>query len=200
MTTTEIVWIAVIALAALVVVGLIVGSMRKRSRADNHARAEELRSEANTGAAVLPDATARADQAEAQAAVKRLEAERAERDAAIARTELDQQQALQEDRIRAADRLDPEVDHKAKDYAPQVATPAGPASVPAEPTDSTTAGTAATPGGSSVDLPDATPEPTDTSPRDTTLGTDDDTLRNRLESDPAEADDHPGGTDGAHRA
>jgi hypothetical protein len=220
-TTTEIIWIAVIAVAALVVIGLIVGLMRKRSQERKHAQAEELRHEALTDAAVLPDSQARAEQAQAEAEAKRIEAERAQKDAALARTEVDQQQALQEDRIRAADRLDPHVDHKAQDYSPEVATPAGPANVPGGTTETRTTGattdmratdtattdTATTdgtstvaPGGTSVDLPAATREPTDTTPRDTTTGVDGDTLRDRLDADSTEPDTRPGSTDGAHRA
>lgn len=207
MTTTDIIWIAVIAVAALVVIGLIVGLMRKKSHASKHARAEELRHEATTEAAGLPDVRARAEQAEAQAQAKRIEAERAEKDAALARTDLDQQQAAQEDRIRAADRLDPHVDHKAKDYSPEVATPAGPANVPSgtasaepqatSPAASTATGTSA---GTSAELPDESHEPTDTSPRDTTVATDGDTLRSRLEGTPGDTEAGPGTTGGSHRA
>lgn len=199
MSTTEVIWTVAIVLVALIVIGLIVSSMRKKSLADNHARAEQLRGTANTSAAGLLDAKARAEQAEVQAEHKRLEAQRAEEQAAIARTEVDQQQALQEDRIRSADRLDPEVDHRAKDYSPEVAAPVGPVNVPTDPAhaepesgrapEPVTGSPTAAEDGSSVTL-----EPTDTSPRDTTVGTDDETLRNRLEGD---APDETGGT---HRA
>lgn len=171
MTTSQIVWIVVIAVAVLILIGLIV-SVRKKNQDANRARADQLREQADIKAAVLPDTRARADQAEAQAEHARLEAERAEERAAAARTEAAQEQAAQEDRIRAADRLDPDVDHRAEDYSPEVAEPAGPSVVPTE--------------------------PTDTSPRDHTIGTDNDTLRNRLEGDAPEQTD--GTTRGAHRA
>lgn len=174
MTTSQIVWIVVIAVAVLILIGLIV-SVRKKNHDANRARADQLREQADIQAAGLPDTRARADQAEAQADHARLEAERAEERAAAARTEAAQEQATQEDRIRAADRLDPDVDHRAEDYSPEVADPAGPSAVPTEPT-----------------------EPTDTSPRDDTIGTDNDTLRDRLEGDAPDQTD--GTTRGAHRA
>lgn len=179
MTTSEIIWIIVITVAVLALVGLIVASMRKRSLADNRAQAAALREQADTEAAELPDARARADQAAAEAERARLEAERAEAQAAAVRTEADQQRAIHEDRIRAADRLDPDVDHKATDYSPDVVDPAGPADAPADP---------------------ATLEPTDTTPRDETVVSDTRSMRHRLEGDaPEESDVHPDGTGGTHR-
>ncbi|WP_107705380.1 hypothetical protein [Nocardioides allogilvus] len=126
MTTSQIIWIVVIAVAALVLIGLVVGSMRKKSLADNHARADQLRHKADASAAGLPDTSARAERAEAEAEHKRLEAQRAEDQAAAARIEAEQERARHEDQIRAADRLDPKVDHKSTDYSPEVADPSGP--------------------------------------------------------------------------
>lgn len=120
MNLTQIVWTVVIILAALVLVGLVAVSMRRRSLADNKARAEELREQADRRAAAdLPAAEARAREAEARAEQARLAAERAEQRAEAAELELAQQRALHEDRVRAADRLDPDVDHRSDDYAPQ---------------------------------------------------------------------------------
>ena len=133
MTTTEIIWIIVIAVAVLVLIGLVVGSMRRRSLADNREQAARLRERADTQAADLPDTQARADQAATQAERARLEVQRAEERAAAARAEADQQRAIQEDQIRAADRLDPDVKHKAADYSPDVVDPAGPSNVPTDP-------------------------------------------------------------------
>jgi FtsZ-interacting cell division protein ZipA len=132
MSTTEIIWIIVIAVAALVLIGLIVVSMRKKSVADNREQAALLRERADTQAADLPDAQARAEQAATQAEHARLEAQRAEERAAAVRTEADQQRAIHEDQIRAADRLDPDVDTQAPDYSPDVVDPAGPSDVPAD--------------------------------------------------------------------
>ncbi len=118
MTTEQIIWIVVIAVAALALIGLIVSSMRKRSQQDNRARAAEIREEAEAKAAVIPAAQAKAQAEEARAEQVRLEAERAEERAREARGAVAQEEAFHEDRLRAADRLDPDVDHKAKDYTP----------------------------------------------------------------------------------
>lgn len=205
MTTSQIVWTIVIVAAVLILIGLVV-AVRKKNQDANRARAAQLREQADIQAAGLPDTQARADQAREQAERARLEAERAEEHAATVRAEAEQEQAAQEDRIRAADRLDPDVDHRAEDYSPQVVAPAGPSDVPVDPTyadpatgratqtspDSSTVTDESSPaaGGSSVTL-----EPTDTSPRDETVGADDATLRDRLEGTPDER--NAGGT---HRA
>jgi FtsZ-interacting cell division protein ZipA len=157
MSTTEIIWIIVIAVAALVLIGLVVFAMRRKSVgvADNREKAARLRQQADIEAAVLPDAQARADQAAAEAERARLEAERVEAQAAAART-------------------DPDVNHRAPDYSPDVVDPAGPSAVPAE--------------------------PTDTTPRDETVVNDTRSMRHRLEGDtPQESDVHPEGTGGTHR-
>ncbi len=133
MTTTQVIWLVVIVVAALALIGLVVSSMRKKSQQDNRARASQLREQADTQAAGLPDARASAEQAETKAEQARLEAQRAEEQAASARTEVAQQQATHEDQIRAADRLDPDVKHTAKDYAPEVGTPVGPSAIPTDP-------------------------------------------------------------------
>jgi FtsZ-interacting cell division protein ZipA len=124
-TTEQIIWTVVIVVAALALIGFIVASMRKRSQEDNRARATELREQAEAKAAVIPDAQARAQEAEAKAEQARLQAERAEQRAQEARAETAQREALHEDQIRAADRLDPDVDHKAKDYTPDTAAVSG---------------------------------------------------------------------------
>ena len=120
MSSPQIVWTVVIILAALVLVGLVAFSVRRRSLSDDRARAEELREQADRRAAAdLPAAEARAREAEARAEQARLAAQRAEERAEAAELELARQRALHEDRVRAADRLDPDVDHRAEDYAPQ---------------------------------------------------------------------------------
>ncbi|MCW2833815.1 MAG: hypothetical protein JWN68_1768 [Nocardioides sp.] len=134
MDNEQIIWIVVIALAALVLIGLIVAAMRKKSLEAKRSKAHELRQEAAGNAATLPDAHARAEQTAVEAERKRFEAERAEHEAQAARTAVEQERARHEDQIRAADRLDPDVDHKAKDYAPQATDPVGPSNVPTDPT------------------------------------------------------------------
>ena len=106
MSTTGIIVLVVIVLLALVVLGLIIASMKKRSRADKRA------------ASTLPEEEVRAKKAEAEAEEARLRARDAEERAAEARTGVAQQEAQHENQVRAADRLDPNVDHKAGDYSP----------------------------------------------------------------------------------
>lgn len=134
MDNEQIIWIVVIALAALVLIGLIVAAMRKKSLESKRSKAHELRQEAAGNAASLPDAHAHAEQTAVEAERKRFEAERAEQEAQAARTAVEQERARHEDQIRAADRLDPDVNHRAKDYTPQAADPVGPSNVPTDPT------------------------------------------------------------------
>ena len=140
MTTLIIVLViiaVVIAVAAFVV--------RKKNREANVARAEQLRAQAATQAqATIAPAQERAAAAEAEAEQVRAAAARAEAEAAEARLAAQQIEATHEGQVRAADRIDPRVDHKADDYAPQVAgtadhTPTPPSEVQAEPATEPTA-------------------------------------------------------------
>lgn len=118
MTTLISITLIVILVIAL---ALVVPTIRRKNREANVARAEQLRSEAATSAqTVLPPAQARAAETEANAEEARAIAERAEAEAHQARLAASQAEAAHEDQIRAADRLDPRVDHRADDYAPQV--------------------------------------------------------------------------------
>lgn len=173
MTTTQIVWTVVIVVVVLALAGVLVASMRKRKRAENTARAQELREQADTGAAGLPDAQARAEQAEARAESARAEAALAEEEAERVRVDVDRQQARHEDQIRAADRLDPSVDHRADDYVPAAAAPAGPSDIPADPayadpdTGRATPGRSATPSRADDGGPDTILDADDTDPTST---------------------------------
>jgi septal ring factor EnvC (AmiA/AmiB activator) len=60
----------------------------------------------------------RAAEAEARAEIARGEAERAEQRAAEARQGMHVEEARQEDVLRKADALDPDVDHRADGYQP----------------------------------------------------------------------------------
>ncbi len=211
MSTSQIIWIVVIVVAALALIAVVVVSMRSKSRQDNKVRASHLRDQADTQAAGLPDAQAKAEQAEARAEQARLEAQRVEEQAADARLSVDRQQAAHEDQIRAADRLDPDVDHKSKDYSPQVVAPAGPSNVPADPAQADPATGRVTPPEPSTatnapdtifDRDDAThgshesPDSpdghesrdgrVDTAPRQELAGQDSVTLRDRLEGESTE--------------
>jgi hypothetical protein len=137
----------------VIALALVVPMVRRKNREANVARAEQLRSEAATSAqTVLPPAQARAEETRANAEEARAIAERAEAEAEQARIAASQAEAAHEDRIRAADRLDPRVDHQADDYAPQVPgtvatqpTPPAEVNAEAEPAQSTAAEPAAAP-------------------------------------------------------
>lgn len=116
METSTILWIVVIALVLLLVVGLIVAAARRKATERRRTQAEEIRHEAAAGTGDVSDADIRAREAEAEAERARLQAQRAEKDAAGARRDLDVEHAQHEDRVREADRLDPDVDHRATDY------------------------------------------------------------------------------------
>ena len=112
-----------IVIAVIVLVGLAVAAyvIRQKSREANIARADQLRTQAATQAqSTLPPTQDRAAEAEAKAEEARVVAERAQAEAEEARVAAAQAEAAHEGQVRAADRLDPRVDHKADDYAPQV--------------------------------------------------------------------------------
>lgn len=119
MNTTTVIVIVVIVVVVIALIGLVAASMRKKNRQDNAARAGQLREEADTRAAAIPETQAEAKVAQAQAEKARLESQRAEERATEASQAAAQQQAAHEDQIRAADRLDPDVDTRAEDYSPQ---------------------------------------------------------------------------------
>ena len=139
----------VIAVIVLVVLAVALVVIQRKNRAANIERAEELRTTAATEAqATIAPAQDRAATAEAEAAEARAVAEKAEAEAQAARLEAQQVEASHEAQVRAADRLDPRVDHKSDDYTPQVAgtvdqQPTPPAEVNAEPTAEPTGETAA---------------------------------------------------------
>ena len=72
-----------------------------------------------SGVLALFAGAVQAQEAEARAQQARAQAERAEAEAHEARTVHQVEEAEHEDRIREADRIDPQVDHKADDYSPR---------------------------------------------------------------------------------
>ena len=136
----------VIAVIVLVGIGVAAYVIRQRNREANIARADQLRTQAATQAqGTLPPTQEKAAEAEAKAEEARAAAERAEAEAEEARVAAAQAEAQHEGQVRAADRLDPRVDHRSDDYAPQVGgtvdqqptppaevIPAGAAETPAE--------------------------------------------------------------------
>ncbi len=126
MSTSQIVWLVVAVVAALLVAGIAFMAMQRRStqrREQERLRAEQLRSEAEAQRTELQESEISAREAQVEAERAKLEAERADARAAEA-TEGHQVDAARfEDQIREADRLDPEVDHQADEYRPTADRP-----------------------------------------------------------------------------
>jgi FtsZ-interacting cell division protein ZipA len=118
--------IVVVVLLALVVVGLLARAAGKKRTEQHRGQANVLRSEAAAHASTVQDSQLRAQEAEADAERKRVQAERAAAEAARAKQGAQVEQAGHEDRIREADRIDPDVNHQSDDYQPQAGVnPAG---------------------------------------------------------------------------
>jgi hypothetical protein len=93
--------------------------MRKRKERQVEGRrdeAQQLRTQAAESARDVGQARVEAKEAEARAERLRLEAEEAERSAAEARQGYQVEEARVEDRVREADRVDPDVDHETRSY------------------------------------------------------------------------------------
>ena len=152
MGTGTIVLIIVIVIVALALVGLAAWMSGRKKKEQHHAEAESIRHEATAQAGSIEESQLRAREAEARAEQARLQAQRAEEEAAREHRGVTQEEALHEERIREADRLDPKVDHTADDYSPETSAAATTVPAPDETgrVDSTHAGTAET-GTSQVD-------------------------------------------------
>jgi len=116
-----IVWIVVAIIVVLAVAALVAAFLRKKQaekRTEQHRRqAEHLRHEAVSNVDRIDHTHLEAKEAEARAERARLEAERAQAEAAEAQRAVDMERATYEDRIREADRLDPDVDHRSRSYS-----------------------------------------------------------------------------------
>ena len=112
--------IILVIVAVAVVAGLIWMSVNRKKEQHARERADELRSEAATTAASHDEQAARAREAQAEADRVRARADLLEAQAREERTAYDQAQARQEDHLREADRIDPDVDHRAGDYEPRL--------------------------------------------------------------------------------
>jgi outer membrane murein-binding lipoprotein Lpp len=113
------IWLIVI-VVVVVVIAAVIAATGKRRTEGRRQRAEQLRDEASTHAAVLPESERQAEELRAKADLARTEATRAEERAADAEQGHRIEQASYEDKLREADRLDPEVDHQQSDYEPDV--------------------------------------------------------------------------------
>ena len=115
-----IVVVAVLVLAAAAALAVVARRRRARLAEEHRLEAGRLREQASS---VVPDVTAAkigADEAEARAQQARAEADRAEELAAEERRRVAAEEARREELVREADRIDPDVDHRARDYTPQV--------------------------------------------------------------------------------
>lgn len=111
MDNEEIIWIVVgvAVLLALVALALMLSRKAKAKKQERQRRhATELRNEAQHHAQGLPDAELRAQEERVKAEKLRLEAERAQERAQEAETGYLQQAATHEDKLREADRVDPD--------------------------------------------------------------------------------------------
>ncbi|MEO5652758.1 MAG: hypothetical protein ABIN79_01890 [Marmoricola sp.] len=120
MRLITIILIFLILLAALLAVGLIVSARNRKKDQAGRERAGELRSEAASSASEQREQEARAREVEAEAERVRAEADKLEIRAQEERTSYDMTQAQHEESLRAADRIDPDVDHRSADYEPQL--------------------------------------------------------------------------------
>jgi len=142
MNSSTIVWIVVAIIVVLAVAALVAALSRRKATEQRRVQAQQLRQEAVTNVDSINQTHVEAKEAEARAERARLEAERAEAQAAEAQRAVDMEHATYEDRLREADRLDPDVDHHTEDRA--VADPLqGGTGRPAP-------GTSATPGSTAV--------------------------------------------------
>lgn len=123
MKTVLIVVIALLVLAAIVAAVLV---LNRRHRTQKHQHAVAIRHEAGAETRGVRESQLHAEEAEARAERARAQAAQAEREAADARHGVSAEQAAYEDRIREADRIDPEVDHRSQEYAPDTTPVDGP--------------------------------------------------------------------------
>lgn len=111
MDTTEIIWIAVavaVVVALVALARMLLSRKRERAAEGRREHATELRREASKQAHLLHDAQLRAEEERLKAERLQLEAERAQEHAQEAQTSYLQEAAQHEDRLREADRIDPD--------------------------------------------------------------------------------------------
>lgn len=121
MNSQIIIPLAVAALVVVLLIGLVFvlrAGRRKKAESDR-LEAAEMRSKAVSSTDGLQRAEKKAREADHVAEGRRLEAENAQTVAADAHRDLAVEQAHVEDQVRVADRVDPDVNHRAKGYAPQ---------------------------------------------------------------------------------
>jgi FtsZ-interacting cell division protein ZipA len=119
MDTTQVIILVVVVLIVLALLAFLLKRMKQQKHQKRLALAEEHRTGAREELRDLQHQRADAEAAEARAKAAAAEAEKAELAAREAREAEQAQHARAEDKIREADRLDPRVDHKSKDYDPR---------------------------------------------------------------------------------
>jgi FtsZ-interacting cell division protein ZipA len=117
-------WIILIVVIVVLAAAAAYALMGNRRTEAKREQATELRQEAAQSTAAVEASHREAEEAAARAEVARAEAARAEQDAAQAQEGLQVEEARVEDRVRAADSVDPDVDTKAEDYRPSEPTTA----------------------------------------------------------------------------
>ena len=120
--------VVLLVVVALAAIGFVVARGTRRREEARH-EATDLRSQPVASGAGVHEANLEAQRAEEEAERLRREAAEAERRAAAAQQGVSVEEARQEDQLRRADRIDPDVKHRSGDYEP---TPpaAGPAAPP----------------------------------------------------------------------
>ena len=127
MDSTAIIILVIVVVLALAVVAVVVARGAKK-REEARVQAEQLRSDPVASGAGVHDANLEAQRAAEEAERLRREAEQAEAQARRAEQGVTVEQARQEDLLREADRVDPDVNPRSDDYDPSqpVAGPVAP--------------------------------------------------------------------------
>ncbi len=115
MTSGQVIWllVGIVIVVALVAVAIVVSKRRGTAKTEHRRHeAEQLRHDAAVGASGLQANRAEAQEARAEADAAQARAAEAERNTAM-------DEATVEDRVREADRVDPDVDHTADEYQPE---------------------------------------------------------------------------------
>lgn len=117
--------IAIVVILALLGLALLLWTRKNGDR--RRAKAKSIRMEARESAAELAERQARAKEAEAAAERARVdadrashEAQRASRGAEAEHLQANEHRSEVDERLRAADAVDPNVDHRADDYEPDL--------------------------------------------------------------------------------
>ena len=112
MSTTTIVILVVVAVVVLALVAFLVSRANAKHREQRRVEAERLRVEARERDEPIAATRNHVENLREEADVARAEADRAEHRVVEAEQALAQEEAVQEDRLREADRIDPGASHR----------------------------------------------------------------------------------------